>query len=54
MPTGLYVSAPGEERGVARVEELLRAGHPREAGELAESLGVPLAVAEDWLGLARA
>lgn len=50
---GLYVSAPGEERGLARVEELLHAGHPPEAAALAESLGVPLAVAEDWLELAR-
>lgn len=51
--SALYVSAPGEERGVARVEELLRAGHPREAGALAESLGVPVAVVEDWLGQAQ-
>lgn len=51
--SGLYVSAPGEERGVVRVQELLRAGHPREAASLAESLGVPLAVVEDWLGQAQ-
>lgn len=46
---GVYVSAPAEEAGVARVEQLLAAGAPRDAAALAERLGVPVAVAADWL-----
>lgn len=48
---GLYVSAPGEERGVARLEVLLAEGVPHDAAALAERLGVPEPVAADWLGM---
>ncbi len=50
---GLYVSAPAEEAGVARVEALLAAGAPRDAAALAARLDLPVAVAADWLALAR-
>lgn len=50
---GLYVSAPAEEAGVARIEALLTAGAPRDAAALAAQLAVPAAVAADWLALAR-
>ena len=46
---GAYVSAPGEEAGLARLAALLAAGAPRDAATLAAQLGVPAAVVEDWI-----
>ncbi len=50
---GVYVSAPGEEAGVVRVEAALAEGAPRDAAALAERLGVPVAVVADWLAQTR-
>lgn len=50
----LFVSAPAEERGVARVEALLAEGAPRDAATLAASLRLPEAVVADWLTRMRA